>query len=76
VDDSPERALLSVPEAAALAGFSRAVAYRLVREDRLPGVVRLPGRRLRVRRRVLEAWLAGGEAAVPDPPGAGAAAGG
>ena len=64
MNDSPERALLSVPEAAALAGFSRAVAYRLVREDRLPGLVKLPGRRLRVRRRVLEAWLAG----EPDDP--------
>jgi excisionase family DNA binding protein len=54
-----DRALLTVPEAAALAGLSKAVAYRLAAEDRLPGLLRLPGRRLRVRRRVLEAWLAG-----------------
>jgi len=54
-----DRALLTVPEAAALAGLSKAVAYRLAAEDRLPGLLKLPGRRLRVRRRVLEAWPAG-----------------
>jgi excisionase family DNA binding protein len=56
---TPDRALLSVPEAAALAGVSKSVAYRLARQDRLPGLVRVPGRQLRVRRPVLEAWLAG-----------------
>jgi excisionase family DNA binding protein len=58
-DTATDRALLTVPEAAALAGLSKAVAYRLAAEDRLPGLLRLPGRRMRVRRRVLEAWLAG-----------------
>ena len=56
---TPDRALLSVPEAAALVGVSKSVAYRLARQDRLPGLVRVPGRQLRVRRPVLEAWLAG-----------------
>lgn len=71
----PERALLSVPEAAAMAGLARSVAYRLVAQDCLPGLVRLPGCRILVRRRVLEAWLAGGEltevgrgAGGPSPP--------
>ena len=66
MNPTTERALLSVPEAAALAGLSRSVAYRLVTEDRLPGLVRLPGRRLLVRRHVLEAWLAGHEAQALD----------
>jgi predicted DNA-binding transcriptional regulator AlpA len=57
---APKR-LLSVPEAAALAGLSKSVAYRLVALDRFPGLLRLPGCRLLVRRRVLEAWLAGAE---------------
>jgi excisionase family DNA binding protein len=56
---TPDRALLSVPEAAALAGASKSAVYRLARQDRLPGLVRVPGRQLRVRRPVLEAWLAG-----------------
>ena len=53
------RPLLSISEAAALAGLSRAVAYRLATIGALPGLVRLPGARLRVRRRVLERWLEG-----------------
>jgi excisionase family DNA binding protein len=62
-----ERALLTVPEAAALAGLSKAVAYRLAAEDRLPGLLRLPGRRLMVRRKVLEAWLVGDDVADTLP---------
>jgi predicted DNA-binding transcriptional regulator AlpA len=58
--------LLSVPEAAALAGLSKAAAYRLAAADELPGLVRLPRCQLMVRRRVLEAWLEGAE--HPDAP--------
>ena len=60
----PKR-LLSVPQAAALAGLSKSVAYRLVAQDCFPGLLRLPGCRLLVRRRVLEAWLAGAEPREP-----------
>jgi predicted DNA-binding transcriptional regulator AlpA len=61
----PKR-LLSVPAAAALAGLSKSVAYRLVARDCFPGLLRLPGCRLLVRRRVLEAWLAGVDVAEVD----------
>lgn len=54
-----DRPLLTVSEAATLTGLSKAVTYRLAAEDCLPGLLRLPGRRLMVRRKVLEAWLAG-----------------
>jgi predicted DNA-binding transcriptional regulator AlpA len=54
-----DRPLVSVPEAAALAGLTRSMAYRLASAGVLPGLVRLPGARLLVRRRVLEAWLSG-----------------
>jgi excisionase family DNA binding protein len=71
----PDRALLSISEAAAVAGLSTSVAYRLARQDRLPGLVRLPGRQLLVRRPVLEAWLTGreprddgGREGAPRPP--------
>ncbi len=56
-----DRPLVSVAEAAILAGLSKSVAYRLAAAGVLPGLVRLPGARLLVRRRVLEAWLAGSE---------------
>lgn len=54
-----DKPLLSIREAAAVAGWSPSVAYQLAREGRLPGLVVLPGHRLLVRRRVLDAWLAG-----------------
>ena len=60
--------LVSIGEAADIAGMSKSVAYRLAAAGTLPGLVRLPGSRMLVRRRVLEAWLGGeGEdvAAVP-----------
>ena len=57
-----DRPLVSVAEAATLAGHSKSVAYRLATAGLLPGLVRLPGAQLLVRRRVLEAWLAGVEA--------------
>lgn len=55
------RPLLSIVEAATLAGLSKSAAYRLAAAGVLPGLVRLPGARLLVRRRVLEAWLDGVE---------------
>lgn len=63
----PRHALLiSVPEAAALAGLSKAAVYRLAALDELPGLVRLRGCRMMVRRLVLEAWLEGDEALQPS----------
>ncbi len=64
MDTTSERLVLSVPEAAALADLSKTVAYRLAALDELPILVKLPGCRLMVRRKVLEAWLAGAE---PQP---------
>jgi|GEM_PF-1712516 excisionase family DNA binding protein len=62
-----EKPLLSVRQAAALAGLSPSIAYQLAREGRLPGLIVIPGHRLLVRRRVLEEWLAGEDAANTDP---------
>jgi hypothetical protein len=59
--DSDHRPLVSVSEAATLARLSKSAAYRLAAAGVLPGLVRLPGARMLVRRRVLEAWLAGNE---------------
>ena len=54
-----DKPLVSVGEAADIAGMSKSVAYRLAAAGTLPGLVRLPGSRMLVRRRVLEAWLSG-----------------
>lgn len=59
--DEQVRPLISIREAARLAGLSRSRAYTLAASGELPGLVRLPGRRMLVRRRVLLAWLAGEE---------------
>ncbi len=59
VSEAADRPLLSVNEAAKIAGLSKSLAYRLAAAGRLPGLVRLPGVRMLVRRRVLEAWLEG-----------------
>jgi excisionase family DNA binding protein len=56
---APPKRLLSVAEAARHLGISESAAYRLAASDALPGLVRLPGARMRVRARVLEAWLSG-----------------
>ena len=60
--DAAYRPLIPVARAAELGGISRSLAYRLAAADALPGLVRLPGAQLLVRRRVLEAWLAGMDA--------------
>ncbi len=61
-----EKPLLTVAEAACLAGLSRSVAYRWAEAGALPGIVRVGGRWY-VRRRVLEAWLNGaGREGVTD----------
>jgi excisionase family DNA binding protein len=59
--------LLSVAEAGRRLGISQATAYRLAAAGTLPGLVRLPGVRMRVRARVLDAWLDGRDAPGPDP---------
>ena len=51
--------LISVAEAARRLGISESAAYRLAAAGGLPGQVKLPGTRMRVRARVLEAWLEG-----------------
>lgn len=62
-----ERRLVSVSQAAGIAGVSRSVAYRWARAGQLPGAVLVCGRWW-VRRRVLVAWLNGqGEAESPAP---------
>ncbi len=66
VQETADRPLVSVTEAATLAGLSKSVAYRLAAAGVLPGLVRIPGARLLVRRRVLEAWLAGVEGLGPE----------
>jgi predicted DNA-binding transcriptional regulator AlpA len=55
----PHKRLLTLPETMALTGFSRTRTYEAAREGTLPGLVRLAGHRMLVRRRVLEAWLEG-----------------
>lgn len=62
-----ERPLLSIRQAADLAGLSPSTAYQLAREGRLPGLVALPGHRLLVRRRILEQWLCGEERPASEP---------
>jgi excisionase family DNA binding protein len=63
----PER-LISVAEAARLIGISESAAYRLAAAGALPGQVKLPGFHMRVRARVLEAWLEGSTPAHGDDP--------
>lgn len=49
-------------------GISRRKAYYLAQVDALPGLVRVPGSELMVRRAILERWLAGDDHA-PGPEG-------
>jgi excisionase family DNA binding protein len=53
------KGLLTLKEVARLLGLTPWVAYRLARERRLPGLVRLGERRVFVRRAILESWLRG-----------------
>lgn len=52
-------AIIGVSEAAALMGVTRDRAYTMAAAGTLPGLVKLPGCRLMVRRAVLEAALRG-----------------
>jgi len=65
----PKR-LISVVEAARRLGISESAAYRLAAAGALPGQVKLPGTRMWVRARILEAWLEGEESLenAPEPP--------
>jgi excisionase family DNA binding protein len=58
--------LISIAEAASRLGISESAAYRLAAAGGLPGQVKLPGARMRVRARVLDAWLDGTGADVPE----------
>ena len=59
----PPKRLISVAEAAQRLGISESAAYRLAAVGALPGQVKLPGTRMWVRVRVLEAWLDGHDVA-------------
>lgn len=67
-----QKPLISVADAARWLGISESAAYRLAAGGSLPGLVRLPGARMRVRARVLDAWLDGQE---PPAEASGAAPG-
>ncbi len=54
-----ERLTVTIPEAAAMLGISRNLAYDLAKRGVLPGVIRLGSKRLVVSRRVLERVLCG-----------------
>ncbi len=64
VDD---RLALTVPEAAALLGIGKTLAYELIDRGELPH--RRLGRAVRVPRRELEEWIAAGKPGTPKPPG-------
>jgi excisionase family DNA binding protein len=52
-----ERLTYSIPEAAALLGISRNLAYDLARRDELPGAIKLGQKRIVVSRAALERLL-------------------
>ncbi len=58
-DDLPR--LLTLRHTAQLLGVSYSVVTRMANRHQLEGLVDLPGRRRRVKRDVLLAWLAGRE---------------
>jgi excisionase family DNA binding protein len=62
-----QKPLISVAEAAPRLGISESSGYRLAYAGELPGLVRLLGTRMRVRARVLDAWLNGQELASERP---------
>jgi excisionase family DNA binding protein len=60
--------LIDVSEAARRLGVRTHRIYDLVREDRMPGVVRI-GRQVRIDPAALDEWIAnGGDNAYTDPP--------
>lgn len=56
--EDAQRRTLTIPEAAAVIGISRAAAYELAKENRLPVPVIRAGKRLLVSRAALEEVLA------------------
>ena len=54
-------AMATIPRLASIPriGLSERTLYRLAREDRLAGLIRLPGHRLLVRTAIFMAWLNG-----------------
>lgn len=54
-----QRLVLSVHEAAALLDCSPGLIYSLIREERMPGALRLGVKRIIISRAVLEAWVNG-----------------
>jgi excisionase family DNA binding protein len=60
---SGEPELLRIPQVAQILGVSKRQAYDWVVRGILPGVVRA-GRRIFIRRRALELWLDGHDAAI------------
>jgi len=62
-----DKPLLTIREAAAMAGLSVSDVYRRARAGALPGLVAVPGHRQLVRRRVLQAWLDGQDNAPAAP---------
>lgn len=59
--------LLTVSQAAALLGISSATAYRMARSGVLPGLARLPGFRLIVRRSARRRWKDAQDPAAEAP---------
>ena len=60
----PTSSVLTVDEAAALLRVNRKSLYQAIRENKVPGVVRL-GRVIRLSRAALESWMQGKEAWSP-----------
>jgi len=54
-----QKLTLSIPEAAAVLGISKNLAYELARQRKLPGCLKIGQRRLVVSRFQLEAYLRG-----------------
>ena len=59
-----EKATMTVLEASKKLSISRALAYQLAREGKLPGAIRLGSKRIIVSRVQFERWLNGSDDAV------------
>jgi len=55
--------LCTIPQLSRLPnlGLSQATLYRMAQVDQVPGIVRIPGRRLMIRSAVFLDWLQGNE---------------